>query len=106
MIQYNPDGSGTITAPNGAVAMFPAGITPSDLAARALAFVSANPVAVDPPPPPVINVTVNSPDVNKITANVAQVFAYLPQLQVAVAAIPGAVAIPPAPVASAVAPTP
>lgn len=106
-IVFNSDGSGRIVAPNDAVMVFPAGITPSDLLATSQAFIGANPLPIPPPPPQPITVTVqappvtvNAPDVSALQTHVGQLFAYLPQLQQAVSKIPGAVAVPIAPTPS------
>lgn len=101
---FNPDGSGRIVAPTGAVMAFAAGITPSDLLAASQAFAAANPAPSAPATPQPISVTVqappvtvNAPDVTALQTHVGQLFAYLPQLQQAVGKIPGAVAVPIAP---------
>ncbi len=103
MINYNQDGSGTITVGTAVIA-FSAGIQPADLLAMEAAFTASNAAPAAPQPinvtvqaPPV---TVNAPDVTALTNNVAQIAAYLPQLQSAVAKIPGASIIPLPPVLS------
>ena len=96
MIEFSPaaDGSGVVTGGGRRVA-FAAGITPADLLAMHLAAQPA-------PGPTPLAVSVTVPALAPLQTEVQNIAAYLPQLQAAVAKIPGAVAIPPAPVAVAI----
>jgi hypothetical protein len=102
MVTFNADGSGTITAPNGAVQAFSAGIMPSDLLAMVTSWNAVN--ALPPTATPVTltpTVTVTAGDIARQQTHLAQVFTYLPQLVTAISKIPSAGVIPPAPVAVA-----
>jgi hypothetical protein len=93
MILFSPsqDGSGVVAIGTTRIG-FAAGITPADMLAMHEALKAAQPTAPTP-----IAVAVTVPSLASLAGVVNQIAAYLPQLQSAVAKIPGAAAIPPAP---------